>query len=145
MATATTRQELMDKVAARPVMAQWAGVASGTPTAPTATSNSAVQLFGAFNAIGTTLWSTLIDAQLPPVTNIRCVEWCTGSNRAVGQILVRANRIGTLDFTSNSGNRLTHDSTWTRLRRTVMGQANTAITMIPMVLVTTERRRLHPS
>src|SRR3990167_8813788 len=130
--TQIKRQMLAGKGVFRPFM----HVNAGASTA----ANSGCGFFTAglsCNAIGTTYPSTLVGFQMPPATaSLRSsfFENMTNAQRAGwwGYFY----RFGTVDLTTSGVGRFTHDSTFTRLRRTVMGTANTNINVLPLIYVT---------
>jgi len=114
----------------------WFPLSNGTLTAAAAASGFFTNSLNP-NVIGSTLPGTIVGFQLPPSTNdLRLTFAETAHNATDSFWLARFYRFGTCTLTA-TGNRLTHDGTFTRLQRTVFGTANTAINLIPVMYITT--------
>lgn len=114
----------------------WLPLSNGTITAAAAASGFFTNSLNP-NAIGSTLPTTIQGFPLPNTTNdLRLTMAETAHNATDSFWLARFYRFGNATLTA-TGNRLTHDGTFTRLRRTVFGTANTAINLIPVMYITT--------
>ncbi len=136
MAAVTTSEEIKLRIWDGLGLEQyWFPLSNGTLTAAVAASGFFTNSLNP-NVLGTTLPTTLVGFQLPPSTNDLRLTFVETAHSATDAFwLARFYRIGTCTLTA-TGNRLTHDGTFTRLRRTVFGTANTAINMIPLMYLT---------
>jgi len=104
---------------------------SGSPTAPTISSGSMTPSFN-FNATGTTVPGTLVGYRRPLVDSLQTYNsGAAGSEQMFPCYLYR---FGTI---ARGTTTLTHTASVTRMRRTVLGTANTPIPLIPMLYFTT--------
>lgn len=88
-----------------------------------------------FNNIGTVVGSTYNGILLPPGTNpLRLIYLDMWSPQ--GGWLQNAYHLGTLDLTA-TGDKLTRDSWTAPLQRTIMGQANQPLTLVPVIVLRT--------
>lgn len=115
----------------------WLPATNATPTAANAASGHFGNTINP-GSVGTTMPGTMVGFPIPNTTDdlrgVCCVSYCSAvESMWLGYFY----RFGTADLTSTSGNRLTHDGTFTRLRRTVFGTANTNIGLIPVLQVLT--------
>ena len=111
-------------------------IASGAITAAAAASGG---LSGGlhWNAVGTTLHSTLVGFVLQPGASVnRLIGFTAISNRAIGHSIVNLYQVGTLNLTTSSGE-FTHDAATFPILRTKMGQASQPIALTPYIYITT--------
>ncbi len=136
MAAVTTAADIKLRVwDGKGLQALWLPASNGSLTAATATSGHFSNSFNP-NSIGSTLPGTIVGFQLPNTTDDLRALFVEGNHAAAdGMWLARFYRFGT-GALSTTGDRLTHDSTFTRLRRTVFGTANTNIPLIPVIYIT---------
>jgi len=111
-------------------------IASGAVTAAAAASGG---LAGGlhWNAIGTTLHSTLVGFTLQPGASVnRLIGFTAMSNRAIGHSIVNLYQVGTLNL-ATSTSEFTHDAATFPIVRTKMGQASQPIALTPYIYITT--------
>jgi hypothetical protein len=114
----------------------FASIASGAVTAAAAASGSITGGLH-WNAIGTTLHSTLVDFIEPTgAAANRVVGYTVQSTRVIGFHVVNLYQVGTLNLATSSGE-FTHDSATFPILRTKMGQASQPIALTPYLYVTT--------
>jgi hypothetical protein len=90
-----------------------------------------------WNAVGTTLHSTLVGFVLQPGASVnRLIGFTAISNRAIGHSIVNLYQVGTLNLTTSSGE-FTHDAATFPILRTKMGQASQPIALTPYIYITT--------
>lgn len=123
--------------AGKGLMAQYDGLNVATTTLSTAGSGShSLQI--SLNTIGSTQWSALVGTNLQDgiTSPMRVILVQNTATRASSWIYARLYLIGTLNLTTTSSE-FTHNAATFPILRTVMGQANQPIDLIPIMLVTT--------
>jgi hypothetical protein len=137
MAAATTGVNIKQRIFdGKGVRQNWAISSNGSLTAAGSTSGHFSNSLNC-NALGTTHPGTLVGFPLPNTTDQLRLTYCEGiPNGSEGYWLGYYYRFGTATLNSTVGNRFTHDSTFTRLRRTRFGTANSNINLIPLIYVT---------
>jgi hypothetical protein len=141
----TTRNQVFTNLAQG--LGYWCPIDAGggppgnTGAAVIASGNLSLQIWA--NAIGTAQTSgafTLTGFQLPaglPAQLVPTLQFVRGA-AACGWVLCRLYRFGTLNLAASANTDcFTHDSTFTSLSRTQLGQATQTITLTPIVVVTT--------
>lgn len=133
MGVLTTRAGLLQNMASgKGVTMPFLGLAPGNVTAGVAASGFMTAGFN-FNALGTNQ-SLILPPALAGPARLTSVMMTNSQARCL--YLARAYLIGTLSPTA-TGDRFTHDTATFPLLRTVFGAASTAITLLPMIRVTT--------
>jgi hypothetical protein len=111
-------------------------IASGAITAAAAASGSITGGLH-WNAIGTTLHSTLVDIVEPTgASSNRIVGYSLQSTRAIGFSIVNLYQVGTLNL-ATSTSEFTHDAATFPILRTKMGQSSQPVALTPYLYVTT--------
>lgn len=127
-------------------------VASSSSTAAAAASGFTPFTIS-FNAIGTTLPSTRASFPLPPSLSADMFISMFAANHSLSSMrtayLAWFYLIGTVDLANAAAapyDGFTHDASWSgTLRRTVLGVANTPITMLPVIQLTAATATTAPS
>lgn len=139
MANTSINEYLKNLASGKGYMRCSRGLQNSSNTSSAAAASGFINTHMAFNLIGTTIPGTLVGIPLPPaLTSELILKYFSFVNGGTARTtwLCRAYRFGTLNLAA-TGNRFTHDGTFTRLQRTVLGQASQNISLIPIIYITT--------
>lgn len=125
------------------LMCQGQGASVTIASAATSAQTAAGAAGGGLNptyfpeAIGTTLWSTIVQPKLPAGDH-RLVSAQLGSTRGLTHMLGFLHQLGTVALGSGTGNKFTPDASLTMpLTRNEFGVSNAKVVMTPFLLITT--------
>lgn len=138
MATIANRNEFIQQLArGRGMYHAGRRSSTGSNTTAAAAASGYITAHMWLGVQGVTHPTTLIGHQLPPTTEeILCAAHSVKFGTARPTILGWWYRFGTLNLAA-TGDRFTHDGTFTELRRTRYGEASKPIGLIPVVLIST--------